>query len=400
MDDSTLLSLLLVGISGFAFGFLLAYFMRGGQVKNAEQVARQIFEESEKRREANENAVIDTVKVNFKSLSLDSLKESGENLLTLAEERLKRQSEQHTSELDSKKGLIDQQLEVMTQKLGEVTKLVNEFEEKRAEKLGALGNELDKLTRTSSLLQQALADNRSRGQWGERIAEDILRIAGFIEGVNYTKQNNIETGDRKKSRPDFTFTMPNGMSLNMDSKFPLDNYLSFLSAEAETDKDSYRKKFLSDIKHRVKEISDRGYISVEQNTLDCVLIFIPNEQIYRFIHEHDDKIIDDAMNNKVIICSPLTLYIVLAVIRQATENFRLEKASRDILLLLNEFKKQWGDYVKKMDDMGSSLAKAQDAFEELIGKRQKGLEKPLKKIDGLLAQNGIEETGIEIAVAS
>ena len=28
-----------------------------------------------------------------------------------------------------------------------------------------------------------------RGQWGERMAEDIIRYAGLIENVNYLKQN-------------------------------------------------------------------------------------------------------------------------------------------------------------------------------------------------------------------
>ena len=32
---------------------------------------------------------------------------------------------------------------------------------------------------------------KARGQWGERMAEDVLRLAGFVEGVNYRKRQAL-----------------------------------------------------------------------------------------------------------------------------------------------------------------------------------------------------------------
>ncbi len=349
-----------------------------------------VSRQSEEKRKAAEQALAEYFKNKFASISMETLKKSNENFLTLANEKFKAQTTAHSAELNGKKELIDQQLETMKSELGKVSELVKEFEEKRAEKLGALGGELDKLTRTSTLLQQALADNRSRGQWGERIAEDILKMAGFVEGINYTRQSSIEIGDGKKSRPDFTFNLPNDMCVNMDSKFPLDNYLKFLEVEAETDKSTYRDKFLSDVRDCVKEIGKRGYINPEK-TVECVLIFIPNEQIYRFIHEQDSKIIDEALQEKVIICSPMTLYIVVAVIRQAVENFRLNESSKEILNLLNDFKSKWEPYVKKMGEVGKALDKANEAYNELVGKRTRELEKPISRIDDLRHTNGLDK---------
>lgn len=359
-----------------------------------------VMRQNEDKRRENEKLLVETVKDKFGSLSMKVLSESNNQFLKLAQERLKSETVQHSAELDGKKQLIDQQLAGMKSELGKVTDLVKEFEEKRAEKLGALGSELSKLTQTSTLIQQALADNRSRGQWGERIAEDVLQLSGFVEGLNYVKQTSIEIDGGKKSRPDFTFNLPNGMCVNMDSKFPLDNYLNFLEVTAETDKEMYRKKFLSDIRSRVKEIGKRGYISADQSTVDCVLIFIPNEQIYRFIHEQDSSIIDEALQDKVIICSPITLYVVLAVIRQAVDNFKLEQSSKEILKLLIEFKKNWEPYVKKMSDVGNALNKAQEAFDDLTLRRTKALDKPILRIEALRTQNGIEDVELaEIAEA-
>jgi len=42
-----------------------------------------------------------------------------------------------------------------------------------------------KIQETANKLHSVLASTKVRGQWGERMAEDILRLAGFIEGINY-----------------------------------------------------------------------------------------------------------------------------------------------------------------------------------------------------------------------
>ena len=84
----------------------------------------------------------------------------------------------------------------------------------------------------------------------------------------------------------------------------------------------------------IKQLTTRDYINPAENTVDYVIMFIPNEQVYSFINEADITIMDEALKQKVILCSPFTLYAVLAVIRQAIENFNLERTSlRDIKLL-------------------------------------------------------------------
>ena len=56
------------------------------------------------------------------------------------------------------------------------------------------------LSDTTTQLRQILSSSQSRGQWGERMVEDILNFIGLSEGINYDKQ--VQAG---KDRPDFTF---------------------------------------------------------------------------------------------------------------------------------------------------------------------------------------------------
>ena len=379
--------------AGFMLGFAVAFVLRLIQARTARELADELFRESEEQRKANMDAVIENVKASFGGLSLDALSKSTDEFLKLAKARLESEREVSAKELDAKKGLIDQQLQRMTSELENVSKLMKELEKDRVEKFGELATQLRTaseqtaaLTQTTSTLREALASTRARGQWGERMAEDVLRLAGFIEDVNYLKQKAI---DEAGARPDFTFLLPRNLRLNMDVKFPLDNYIKFLEAESQSEKAKFRNDFLRDVKARIKEVTTREYINPEQNTVDYVLLFIPNEQIYAFIHEQDSSILDDGIKSKVVFCSPVTLFAVLAVIRQAIDSFALEQTSTEILSLLGAFKKQWVEFLKKLAVLGRRIGDAQKEYESLATTRRRQLERPLNRIESLRTGRGI-----------
>jgi DNA recombination protein RmuC len=175
----------------------------------------------------------------------------------------------------------------------------------------------------------------------------------------------------------------------MDVKFPLSNYLRYLEEEGETDSEAYKKQFLQDVKDRINEVTTRDYINPEDNTIDFVIVFIPNEQVYGFINECDSTILDEALRKKVILCSPITLYAILAVIRQAVDNFNLEKTAAEILKLLSAFQKQYSLFVDSLEKMGRRIEDAQNEFNKLTSTRRNQLERPLRQIEDLRRQQGI-----------
>ncbi|MCY3916118.1 MAG: DNA recombination protein RmuC [Chloroflexi bacterium] len=313
--------------------------------------------------------------------SAEQLKESNQNYLNQLTDKAETQTKAHNKELETKKELIDQRLTDMDVKLGKVEQLVQDLQTDRKAQYSALGQQLQGLTTTTASLQKALADNRARGQWGERMAEDMLNFMGLVEGINYIKQSAIEAG----TRPDFTFLFPNQKSLNMDAKFPLDNYLRYIEADNDAERKEFSQKFLRDVNQRVTEIQKRDYIAA--GTLDCVLIFIPNEQVYRFIYEEDQRIIDNALKQKVIMCSPLTLYVVLAVIRQAAQNFNIEQRSQEIVDVVNDIRQEWDKYTGQMDKLERRFKGMHDDFHALTGTRTRQLDRKFVKIDNVTRSN-------------
>ncbi len=380
-------------LAGFVLGLVVAFVLRIIQSRTAKQLADELFQESEVQRKANIEAIMDGIKANFGNLSLEALSKSTEQFLVLAKSKLDMEREVNAKELDAKKGLIDEQLKQMTAKLENVSGLVQRLEMDRVEKFGELASQLKSageqtaaLMQTTNSLREAFVSTKVRGQWGERMAEDVLRMAGLIENVNYQKQKSLEGVG---TRPDFTFFLPRDLRLNMDVKFPLDNYMRFLEAQSEIERPKFRNDFLRDVKARIKEVTTRDYINPEQNTLDYVLLFIPNEAVYAFIHRHDSSILDNALKNKVVLCSPITLFAILAVIRQAVDNFALEQTSNEILSLLGAFKKQWQTFLQKLEVLGKRIGDAQKEYEALTTTRVRQLERPLNKIEELRTQRKI-----------
>jgi DNA recombination protein RmuC len=279
--------------------------------------------------------------------------------------------------------------------LDRVADLLMGLQERQAEQHGEVSAHLTDAARatagladTTHQLRRVLASTKARGQWGERMADDVLRLAGFTEGISYVKQTALPGG----TVPDVTFLLPGDLRLNMDVKFPVDNYLRALDAPSAVERASAEKAFLRDVRARVRELAGRGYV-VPGVTVDHVLLFIPNEAVYGFVHERDPALADLALQQKVVLCSPFTLFAVLGVIRQAVEAVQLTRASDEILATLADFGEQWERFAECLDAVGRKFDTAHRGLDELTGTRRRQLERRLDRIDDLRARRGLDAPG-------
>ena len=298
-----------------------------------------------------------------------------------------------TRQLDLRTTAFEKRVEGLTGQLERLGDMVVKLQQESALQHGQLVSGIEQVTSTGRILaettghlREALASPKARGQWGERMADDVLRLAGMVEGVTYRKQTGIEGG----SIPDVTFMLPGGRVLHMDVKFPVDNYLRHLEADTDAERDATAKSFLRDVRGRVKELSTRGYIDAD-STLDEVLLFIPNESVWAFIHERDPELIDVALAQKVVLCSPVSLFAVLAVIRQAVEQARLTRTSDEILQCLAGFGQQWAKFYDALDVVVKRFDTAQRGLEDVTGPRRRQLERQLDRIEDLRARRGLPE---------
>ncbi len=355
--------------SALIIGLLVGFIVGGGAVT---------FHLRRSRKDAESTA---------ETISARVMAQQAEMILQLAE-----------TKLSGKKEIIDGTLQSVQKDLRKVEDLMREIgsgNTKIDTRLESAAKVIKELTDTTGSLKNALSSNSNRGQWGERMAEDVLRLSGLLEGLNYIKQKKIESAG---SKPDFTFLLPQKLKLNMDVKFPFSNYQLYVEAKTEKEREEFKKAFLKDVKNRIKEIQTRDYINPEDHTVDYVLLFIPNEQIFTFINEIDRSVIDDAMKAKTILCSPLSLYAVLGVIRQSIDNFSIQSKSQEMLSVFGAFKTQWEKYKEQMQTVKDRFETVHKGYEELVGTRERQLDRQLTKIDELRLDHAGESVAIAGAV--
>ena len=290
--------------------------------------------------------------------------------------------------LEGKKELIDQAIAAMNERLEHVRRFLQQVETDRKQDFGRLGGSVASLSATTGELHRMLASTQRRGAWGERMAEDVLRLAGLQEGINYTKQSaeQVESG-----RPDFTFNLPNDLKVNMDVKFPLERYKAYIDAETDDDRAAELRHLVKAVRGHVDAVSKRGYIDPSVPTVPYVIVFISSEQIYSLVLEAEPDLIDDALHGKVVLASPLTLYAMLAVMRQAAESANVMKAADEVMTLLSQFYKQWQEYNEQLDRLGRGIESVAGQYETLRQRRSNMLQKPLDKIEEIRTSRGLPE---------
>ena len=98
---------------------------------------------------------------------------------------------------------------------------------------------------------------------------------------------------------------------------------------------------------------------------------------------------------KLLLCSPVTLYAILSLIRSAVSNFHMEQKAGEMQELVVAFRAQWEKFTEKLDRLGKTIGTVSTHYDELSGARRNQLEKPMEKIQELQMGQGEDVQQIE-----
>jgi len=328
----------------------------------------------------------------FAAVSQEVIAASGRQIVELAEQVLKAQSAGAAAQIEGKKELIDQSLSAVNQRLAEVRDFVQRVESIRQKDYGELTATLASLSVSTDSLRTALAGSKRVGEWGERMTEDVLRLTGMQEGINYAKQS---TAAAESGTPDFTFMLPNDLKVNMDVKFPMEKGVAYLDAADDQQRKVRGGEFVSAVRGHLRTLSRREYIDPGGGTADYVIMFIPNEQLYSLALGLEPGLMDEALEKRVVLCGPLTLYAMLVVIRQSAESANIMRTAGEIIEVLGVFEKQWQRYKDAMEIMGKRLDDAKSEYDKLLTTRTRMLDRPLGRIEELRGAGQLPDQGGE-----
>lgn len=299
------------------------------------------------------------------------------------------------------KGIVS---EIIENEESQIYKLLNRSDQTVKdflEKTGEIKSSITGVDQQTRNLISVLNNNQSRGQWAEFQVEDLLEIMEYKEGLHYQTQKRMSSG----TIPDFTFYLPENKTINMDSKFPLTNYMEIAKLnrdlEDETLDELARKEITESIRNKNKEFLDKaiktkiddtssreGYISAEEGTVDFVLMYIPLENLYHFLLTSEigasrTPVIQYAFSKKVILVSPQTLMAYLETIRHSMKLFSLQTDTKNILATHEKIKVEIRKFIESFDDVTKRLDQTVKSFEALKTTRVNKLEKSFEELDSV-----------------
>lgn len=310
------------------------------------------------------------------------LNQANQSLITLASQKLTGDKQEIQTDLNNKKLAIENLVFEIRKQLEENNKRLETAEQNRIgsfENLKTTVNQhiqvTQQLSATTDTLKKVLSNNQMRGAFGEQVAEDLLKMAGFVSGTDYEKQ--LSNGE---SRPDFTVFMPDGSKLNIDSKFPYANLVKLTESEDPANKEQFRRLFEQDIKNKIKEVSSRNYIDPSQKTVDFVILFIPNEMIFSFIYERFPEVWQDALSKKVVLSGPFSFTALLRLIRQSYDSFKIQKNIAEVLTQIQAFQVEFEKYNQEFGKIGEKIDAAAKQFESVNTTRTRVLLRTIDRV--------------------
>ncbi len=319
----------------------------------------------------------------------ETLKEERERFKELSDEKMKR-NEQY---FDSKKDAIKELIEKIDRGLNDSQRKIENTEKARISEFSNLKTVIaehkiitGKLKDSTENLKNILSNNQLRGKYGEEVAENLLKIAGFVKGINYDSNLSQETN---ANRPDFTIYLPDKSKVNIDVKFPYSNLQKYQEVESEKEKREYFAKFKTDVKQKIKQITNRDYINPEEKTLDFVILFVPNEMIFSVINDKLYDVVEEANNKKVAIVGPVSFITFLRIIHQSYDNFKIQEDLHRVVGLIGKFKEEFNKYNNEFDHIGNKLKSLSLQYDKVSGVRTRQLTKIIEQIDG--ENVGVEE---------
>lgn len=334
--------------------------------------------------EAFNNSVREETKAQFKSLAADIFSSQSEKFKEANETRLSEILNPLKEDIkDFKRRVDDTYMNSSKERtlLGEQMKRLMELNM-------SIGKEARDLT-------EALSGNtKVQGDWGEMVLETILVKSGLVEGENYfvqrTKNDDgtqIKNDDNGRLRPDVVVALPDKKCIVIDSKVSLTAYVNYINADNEDDRQHFGKAHLLSVRSHLKELETKRYqdfVGVgNDDRIDYVLMFIPNEHAYMAAMTLDNNLWMEAYEKRVVIISPAH---VISTLRLIAQLWTRDKQTKNALKIAEEGGKLYDKFVGFVNDMQTveqSLGKASEAYASAMSKLHTGRGCIVSKVENL-----------------
>lgn len=309
----------------------------------------------------------------FAALSRDALERNNRTFLDLAQTKLGEFHQTARIELDGRHKAIAELVQPLKESLARVDGKLQEVEKDRAGSNAKLDEQLRALAHTQQSLQlethklvRALRSPNQRGRWGEVQLRSVVERSGMVPYCDYVEKESVSS-DGRRLTPDMIVRLPHGACIVIDSKVPIDAYLSAADTQDESARESLLKEHARQVRDHIRALGAKGYWSRFSPTPELVVMFLPGDPLLSTALQTDPSLFEFAVDQRVIPASPLTLVALLRTVATAWQQQRLTENAEEIQALGRELYERLTTMADHVSQVGSALKRAGAAYDDFVG---------------------------------
>jgi len=379
MTVSQITLLILVVVISLEIGALTAYLIENRKLtrlrdKYSRLLAAYDYQrKTAKHKDATYRQTTESLKDTFNALAGHALKDNTMQFLQLAQENMKQLQIRAEDDLSQKEKAIEELVKPIRETLDKTGSELRRMENERKEAQGALSKHLETITDSHRLLQnetrnlvQALRRPEVRGQWGEMTLKRLAELAGMVEYCDFYEQESVQA-DTGAMRPDMIVRMPDKREIIVDSKTPLDAYLSAIEALDDATRKTHLEQHTRNIRQRIKELASKSYWQQFQSSPDFVVLFIPGDQFLSAALDVDHTLLEDALREQVILATPTSFVALLRAVAYGWRQEALAENAEIIREVGTELYLRLSVFAEHLAKLGRSLDSSVDSFNKAVG---------------------------------
>jgi DNA recombination protein RmuC len=309
----------------------------------------------------------------LKAISVDVLAQTGESLAQRVAEARRAEEDRAASEMSRRAEEIKGIVTPVREKLGRMEDEIGRLERERRQAQGELaqmirhlGEGVGTLRQETGNLVSALKRPATRGSWGEIQLRNVVEMAGMVAHCDFVEQSTIQTGEGTL-RPDMLVRLPGGKLVVVDSKVPLDAYLSALESTSEDDRELHIARHARQTREHIAKLASKGYQRQFDSTPEFVVMFVPSDGIYQAALAQDPALIEYGVQQQVLMATPTTLIGLLWAVHYGWRQELIAESAREIAESARELHSRLGRFVEPLSKVGRQLDSAVSAYNEAVG---------------------------------